>query len=65
MLRQLLWPTRMDSCAMKYGSINEKVALRRFKEYVVQCLPHASDLPFCTECGGHDQPPTAFGFPCR
>lgn len=24
MLRQLLWPSQMDSCAMRYGSVNER-----------------------------------------
>lgn len=28
MLRSLLWPTSYDSVAMRYGSVNEKVALR-------------------------------------
>ena len=45
MLRQLLWPVRYNSCAMKYWCINEKVALRRFKEFVAVSLPHTADLP--------------------
>ena len=41
LLRQLLWPAQYDSCAMRYGSVNEKVALVRFKEWACRCLPHA------------------------
>lgn len=44
MLRQLLWPFNMESTAMKYGSSNEKVALRRFHEFIAMHLPTA-DLP--------------------
>lgn len=44
LLRSLLWPTSVDSVAMRYGSVNEKAALRRFAEYMSR---HAArpDLP--------------------
>lgn len=44
LLRQLLWPHQMDSCAMRYGSVNEKTALRRFSEFMGEYSPDF-DLP--------------------
>ena len=43
LLRQMLWPYHMESNAMKYGSVNEKVALRRLAEFWVTTSHH--DLP--------------------
>jgi hypothetical protein len=34
LLRSLLWPTKFDSRAMQYGSLNEKVAFHRLSEYL-------------------------------
>jgi hypothetical protein len=44
LLRNILWPSNMDSVAMKYGSLNEKAALWRFLEWLTD---HADrpDLP--------------------
>ena len=44
LLRNILWPSSMDSVAMRYGSLNEKGALWRFSEWLTE---HADrpDLP--------------------
>ena len=44
LLRNILWPSSMDSVAMRYGSLNEKGALFRFSEWLTE---HADrpDLP--------------------
>jgi hypothetical protein len=44
LLRSLLWPAKFDSRAMRYGSLNEKVALGRFSEYLSGHAAHP-DLP--------------------
>ena len=44
LLRSLLWPTKFDSRAMKYGSLNEKVALHRLSEYLTKHTNNP-DLP--------------------
>jgi hypothetical protein len=44
LLRSLLWPIKFDSRAMRYGSVNEKLALSRFSEYLSGNAIH-SDLP--------------------
>lgn len=44
LLRNILWPSSMDSVAMRYGSVNEKTALWRFSEWLSENAEHP-ELP--------------------
>ena len=59
MLRSLLWPASFDSSAMKYGSVNEKVALLRLSEFLAvhganPALPTYVDEPGIWLCAEPD-----------
>ena len=51
LLRNILWPSSMDSVAMRYGSLNEKGAFFRFSEWLTE---HADrpDPPFSSTSPG-------------
>ena len=44
LLRNILWPSSLDSVAMRYGNSNEKTALWRFSEWLSEHAEHP-DLP--------------------
>lgn len=51
LLRGLLWPVAYDSVPMKYGSCNEKSALRRFAEWLSAHAPRPEFPSYVDEVG--------------
>ena len=51
LLRSILWPQNFDSVPMRYGSLNESVALARFSEYLT-AHGEAPDLPIYIDTPG-------------
>lgn len=51
LLRQILWPQSYDSVPMRYGSLNEAVALARFSEFLT-VHAESPDLPIFIDTPG-------------